>query len=182
MRLYEKEPLEVFSPRLSHILHGKADKNAYVMRLYEKEPLEVFSPRLSHILHEKAASRFIPEIKPFPKGRMQISAPPLTPTPHFEMKTPWVIFSPRKRTNPPSREDRLFYVPSSARASRCHSGYIINGRPPPTILHFRDISQNKTLAHYLSLYNHQFANLFRQVPSVAGGINITGKQLVAEGG
>ncbi|GBN65214.1 hypothetical protein AVEN_194969-1 [Araneus ventricosus] len=33
------------------------------------------------------------------------------------------------------------------------SRYVINGRLPPTTLRFRDISQNKTLAESLSLYN-----------------------------
>ncbi|GBO45922.1 hypothetical protein AVEN_172858-1 [Araneus ventricosus] len=33
------------------------------------------------------------------------------------------------------------------------SRYAINGRLPPTTLHFRDISQNKTLAESLSFYN-----------------------------
>ncbi|GBL81665.1 hypothetical protein AVEN_93451-1 [Araneus ventricosus] len=61
--------------------------------------------------------------------------------------------------------------------------YVINSRLPHIALDFQDKSQNTTLAEPLILYNSQFANLFRQVASIAThAINVTGEQLAAEGG
>ncbi|GBN27784.1 hypothetical protein AVEN_131457-1 [Araneus ventricosus] len=68
-----------------------------------------------------------------------------------------------------NHETDLTTGPISTIFTSYESLYVISDRLPITTIHFRGISQNTTLAVSLRLYNLQFANLFRQVPSVTTG-------------